>query len=204
MSTIHLFHGTTFEAVQDIIENGFDCVGNSVWSCSDNDCVYFYQLDKFVESECIEDESLEEQIYRCELRANEQGQIANAVLSDPYDLTCVIHLEIDTENFPTWEDNIMEDDSCPYAGESGAVCIESRILNELISERKVRMKVIKYEFIVKMSLAYITGLKDNPYFQDKFSTLSYSERAFVYALIKSDFYCEELLTPERINEIIYY
>ncbi|MBO5435898.1 hypothetical protein J6A31_08900 [bacterium] len=110
-----LYHGTNFEAAQDIIKNGF-CSKNLIWSCSDENMTYLVH-DK----------------HECALNfAIEAGQIAAAHNGSNSTSVAVFRITLD-------EDEVLPDISCPNMDD--CYQIDSSDLNELIENKKATLEL---------------------------------------------------------------
>lgn len=163
MSTIHLFHGTSGNITEKILSYGFGRDKNGrtkelVWNCADDSVTYFYDIRRVVESECIEDYELEEQISFCSERANENARITAALERNPMDHTVVFEIIVNEDDV---KDFISPDCSCPNMDQ--AVTIEDEIINKLIKDGKIKIIIHEYDFIPKLALLYIAGLGNNEY-----------------------------------------
>lgn len=181
-----LFHGTTKSAFVQISNYGFNS-NSDIWNCSNPHMTYFYEFEKFCESECLE--VTDEYAYNLALsRANEQGQIQNAFKEIPDPETVVLEIHIPKE----WADEYLEPDmSARNMDSCGAVQMLTKDLNSLISRRDVTIYVHRYDFAVKCSLLYLTGLFDNEYAQPGFERLTRAEYTALQTLAKSGFFNDD-------------
>lgn len=148
-----LFHGTCEQGYQGIKEFGFN-PEDAVWTCSDLNCSYFWDLNYFEEKEGM----TEENVIR---RAFEQATVAAAKNDQRSSNLYVIRIVVDDE-----EIDVMEDNSCENM--YGAVCIRNEDL------AKVEMEVfVSDDYYPSLRLFYLSGIVNNRYFDVH---LSYVER----------------------------
>ena len=194
MGTFKLFHGTTFEGGQDIPRNGYDYgKGNSPWSCSDDARVYFYFPQTVLNRELgIDDEDATEDDWKeaeqkCLELANESAQIAQALLPNPQNRTCVLEFIFpDTPKFMhNVYDYIVDDESCENMVLSNS--IDASIINKMIKERKCEVVVHYFPFYPKLSLFYLSSLVDNSYFQEAFERMSKIDQVSLSMVGKMDY-----------------
>lgn len=194
-----LFHGTTLDAWNQIKRLGFASEnGTTCWNCSDDRFTYFYEYEKFCDCEGFEldDENSYETIIR---RANEQAQIQNAFLDMPDSYTRVIEIRI-PKIFV--EDFIETDDSCENMQHCGAVQIMSEDLNKLLQYPDVEVYAYDFEFCVKCSLLYISGISENRYAIKGLEQLPSYERSVLQALrstFNETFYDECISWPDIVQ-----
>lgn len=203
----YLYHGTTIEGMRNIICGCYD-PDETVWNCSSPGYMYAYDLEKWVECECYEDDKLEDQQKVCASRANESAQIANAIDLDPYSQTCVIEFGISDElyEFAVNEEYIGPDTSAENMAECGAVQVEACWLNKMIKLGRIDMRVFYYEFNRNLTPFYLSGLFENPYFEETLEKLPYEMYEAVKLLHNNNIFIEELLDPElqRIEDLYDY
>ena len=188
-NNIRLYHGTTHLGGENIPREGFQFMWPSNWNCSDEEQAYFYELKRFIECECLEDDSFTEQQYRILQRANESAQIQEAMLDQPMYYTYVLELIVPPEFAPF----IQEDDSCENMDE--AVQIGHDLINTLLKENfeGYALHVYRFDFCPKCAMLYISGLVDNPLFSAAFTS---QELVIINALHTSVAFCEELIDVE--------
>lgn len=163
-----MFHGTTFDGASKIPFFGFDSSHNKAWSCSDEEMVYFYNPVIILNSG--ETETEEEADNWCLERANEQGQIQNALLDEPFTTTCVLEFQFNDDVL-----NLFENDmSCD--GIFGASQIDLEEVNYIIRKRQCKIIAHYFQFYPKLSIFYLTGLKNNPYFTEAFENMKEIDR----------------------------
>ena len=203
----YLYHGTTIEGMRNIITGRYD-PDETVWSCSSPGYMYAYDLEKWVECEAYENEDLEDQMKECASRANEAAQIANAIDPDPYSQTCVIEFGISDElyEFVVNEEYIEPDTSVENMADYGAVQVDACWLNKMIKLGRIDMRVFYYEFNRNLTPFYISGLFENPYFEETLEKLPYEMYEAVKLLHNNNIFIEELLDPElqRIEDLYDY
>ena len=193
----YLYHGTTIEGMRNIIIGRYD-PDETVWGCSGFGYMYAYDLEKWVKCEGYENEDLEDQMNGCASRANEAAQIANAIDSDPYSQTCVIEFSISDElyEFAVNEEYIEPDNSVENMADYGAVQVDACWLNKMIKLGKLDMRIFYYEFNRNLTPFYISGLFENPYFEETLEKLPCEMYEAVKLLHDNSIFIEELLDPE--------
>lgn len=199
-----LYHGCIKSAVEPIThgEYGLEYGNNKIvhpWTCADGDSIFFYDKHLMKMEECgYDDDSQDEYAYQyCLQHCNEQAQIQNACLPHPFDTTCVLEVTFLGDEYQTWKDICVLDDSCPNM--PSAVCMWADTFNQLVEDGKVSFKVHEYDFYSKMSLAYLAPLISNSLFNQ--SCLSENEIKWCETLSSSGFYFEELY---ELNEVRCY
>lgn len=185
---IRLYHGTTHSGGVQIPSFGFSDEIYTVWNCSYDCKVYFYELERYAKVNGYEDESFKLKQSACIHSANEAGQIQEAFLSNPGKFTYVLEFILP----PEIKEYMEEDDSCESMSNYGAVQVDIDILNELIKQDKCTINAYQFDFAPKCSLAYICGLLDNPYCSDAFDNFTQTEIDIMEALRKSNVLLEEL------------
>ena len=152
--TFKMYHGTTIQAAVDIMKNGFK-TDTSNWNVSDPDMVYFVNPIKVQEDANEEEESwITSESMRL---ANEEGQIANALLPYSLPVTCVLEFIFENGNdYYCFED----DNSCE--GMYFASQIELDEINRMIKDKKVKIIPYYFLFYSKLSLFYLINLQNNP------------------------------------------
>lgn len=193
----YLYHGTTIEGMRNIICGHFD-PDETVWNCSGFGYMYAYNLEKWIEAEGYEDADLEDQMKACASRANESAQIANAIDPDPYSQTCVIEFGISDElyEFAVNEEYIGPDNSVENMADCGAVQVDACWLNKMIKLGRLDMRVFYYEFNRNLTSFYLSGLFENPYFEETLEKLPNEMYEAVKLLHNNHIFIEELLDPE--------
>ena len=193
----YLYHGTTIEGMRNIICGHYD-PDKTVWSCSSPDHMYAYDLEKWIECECYEDEELEDQMNECASRANEAAQIANAIDPDPYSQTCVIEFGISDElyEFAVNEEYIGPDNSAENMANCGAIQVDACWFNKMIKLGRIDMRVFYYEFNRNLIPFYLSGLFDNPYFKETLERLPDEMYEAIKLLYNNNIFVEELFAPE--------
>lgn len=183
---IRLYHGTTSVGKDVILKTGFAEEMNTIWNCSEYDKAYFYEFDRFVKAEGIDDEDYDfkDIQYRILLRTNESGQIQEATLNKPGTSTYVFEILLP----PEAKDFIEEDDSCDRASETGAVQMDVNIINSFIEQGKCTINIYSFDFFPKMAYFYIANLIDNEYTQDYFDDLSKAEYSAINAIRGAETY----------------
>ena len=193
----YLYHGTTIEGMRNIIIGRYD-PEETVWGCSSPGHMYAYDLEKWIEAEGYENEDFEDQQNGCASRANEAAQIANAIDPDPYSQTCIIEFGISDElhEFAVNEEYIGPDNSAENMADCGAVQVDACWLNKMIKLGRIDMRVFYYEFNRSLTPFYLSGLFDNPYFEETLEKLPYEMYEAVKLLHNNSIFIEELLDPE--------
>lgn len=165
----YLFHGTTVNAMEEIIKGNYN-PDYTIWNCSDDCYMYVWEQTELCETEDWDDSEFPND--GCIERANESAQIANAILDKPFNATVVIQFEIPNNLFNELikEETLKKDDSCENT--YGKMQIRSTKINRLIKEKKIGITVYYFPFYVKLSLFYLTSLVDNPYITDTFECMN--------------------------------
>lgn len=195
-----LYHGCVKSAVEPITHGEYGEYDNIIhpWVCADGDFIFFHDKELMKQAECgYDDDSQDEIAYQyCLERCNEQAQIQNACLPHPYDVTCVLEITFHGDEFESWEDLCVLDDSCPNM--PTAVNMWADTFNELVEDGKVSFKVHEFEFFPKLSLLYLQPLVDNRFFNKK--VLNDNElRACETLNMNGGVYIEELRMPEEVQ-----
>ena len=198
----YLYHGTTIEGMRNIICGRYD-PDETVWNCSGFGYMYAYDLEKWAECEGYTsdeygDVDLDSSQKACASRANESAQIANAISLDPYSQTCVIEFGISDElyEFAVNEEYIEPDTSVENMADYGAVQVEAGWLNKMIKLGRIDMRVFYYEFNRNLTPFYLSGLFENPYFEETLEKLPCEMYEAVKLLHDNNIFIEELLDPE--------
>lgn len=184
-NNIRLCHGTTSVGKDDILhKRGFRDDMGSIWSCSEYDKAYFYELKRFAKCEGKEDESLENIQYELLLRANENAQIQEAILKNPGTMTYVIEFVLP----PEANQFIEDDDSCDNMINYGSVQMDTIAINHFIRTGNCCINVYHFNFFPKMAYFYIAGLINNEFAQVYFEGLGKEEACAIEAINKADTY----------------
>lgn len=193
----YLYHGTTIEGMRNIICGRYD-PDETVWNCSGFGYMYAYDLKKWIEAEGYENEDFEDQQNGCASRANESAQIANAIDPNPYSQTCVIEFGISDElyEFAVNEEYIEPDNSAENMADCGSVQVEACWLNKMIKLGRLDMRIFYYEFNRNLTPFYLSGLFENPYFEETLEKLPNEMYEAVKLLHNNHIFIEELLDPE--------
>lgn len=122
------YHGTSAEAAEKILVDGFGCNEETVWNCSDNGSTYFWAhaVDR------IEGEGVS--------RAFESGLVTAAMRGSLDKRVIVFELDIPDEFVGNW---VLEDHSCE--GMAGAWVVSSNWLNARLNESAVTLRVFVRE-----------------------------------------------------------
>ena len=189
-----MFHGTTFDGAKKIPIEGFNPWKGKAWNCSDEEMVYFYNPVTILNSG--ETETKEEADNWCLERANEQGQIQNALLDEPFTTTCVLEFQFNDDVLDLFENDM----SCD--GMFGASQIDLEEVNHIIRKRQCKIIAHYFQFYPKLSIFYLTGLKENPYFTETFENMKEIDRiALEIACSNGDTYeiCEAIVYQDEIE-----
>ena len=200
----YLYHGTTIEACNEILSGNYN-PDETVWNCSDDCYMYVWEQNKLTEAECWDEFDLVSG--GCIKRANESAQIANAILPRPYDETVVIQFSVPDYLFDRLmnEGYLDYDDSCKNMSDSGAMMLRSAVINDLIKAHKeIGITVYYMPFYPKMSLFYLVGLVDNPYFEETLEKLNQPDYDGLQILSKMDTCSiwEDIIYVEPIHQEI--
>ena len=188
-----MFHGTTFDGAKKIPIEGFNPWKGKAWSCSDEEMVYFYNPVTILNSG--EAETEEEADNWCLERANEQGQIQNALLDEPSTFTCVLEFQFNDDVLDLFENDM----SCD--GMFGASQIDLEEVNYIIRKRQCKIVVHYFQFYPRLSIFYLTGLKENPYFIETFENMKEIDRIALEIACSGDTYeiCEAIIYQDEIE-----
>lgn len=195
-----LYHGCIKSAVEPITHGEYGDYNDIVhpWTCSYGDSIFFHDKELMKMAECgYDDESQDEFAYQyCLEHCNEQAQIQNACLPHPFDVTCVLEVTFHGDEFETWEDICIPDDSCPNM--PTAVCMWADTFNKMVEDGKVSFKVHEFEFFPKLALIYLQPLMNNSLFNKE--VLNNNElRACETLNANGGIYIEELNMPEEVQ-----
>ena len=196
-----LYHGTTVEAKEEIIQGCYN-PESTIWSCSNPGFMYVYGKDELCEVEgWDEDCTTQEQEDNCARRANESAQIANAILPNPEDKTCVIEFRIPNElyNWAKENDTISPDCSSENMEDYGALQVDAYWLNQHIKSGEIKMWVWTFEFNPRLALFYLSGLFQNEYFEETLEKLPPLMYDTVKAIADAGIFLEDLLNPECLE-----
>ena len=97
------------------------------------------------------------------------------------------------------------DDSCENMSDSGAMMLRSAVINDLIKAHKeIGITVYYMPFYPKLSLFYLVGLVDNPYFEETLEKLNQSDYDGLQILSKMDTSAiwEDIIYVEPIHQEI--
>ena len=183
----YLFHGTTLEGCNEIFAGNYN-PEKTVWNCSDDYYMYVWEQNKLAEVDGWDE--FDRISGGCIERANESAQIANAILPNPYNQTAVIQFSIPDYLFNQLMDEgyLDYDDSCENMYDSGAMKIRSAVINDLIkAHEEIGIRVYYLPFYPKLSLFYLVGLFNNPYFQETLEKLPDEDYRALELLTHMDF-----------------
>lgn len=183
----YLFHGTTIEACNEILAGNYN-PEKTVWNCSSDLYMYVWEQNKLAEVDGWDE--FDRISGGCIERANESAQIANAILPNPYNQTAVIQFSIPDYLFNQLMDEgyLDYDDSCENMYDSGAMMLRSTVINDLIkAHEEIGIRVYYLPFYPKLSLFYLVGLFNNPYFQETLEKLPDEDYRALELLTHMDF-----------------
>lgn len=158
--------------------------------------VYFYNPVTILNFR--EAETEEEANNWCLQRANEQGQIQNALLDEPSTFTCVLEFQFNDDVLDLFENDM----SCD--GMFGASQIDLEEVNYIIRKRQCKIVAHYFQFYPRLSIFYLTGLKENPYFTETFENMKEIDRiALEIACSNGDTYeiCEAIVYQDEIESL---
>lgn len=196
-----LYHGTTIKAMEEIVQGRYD-PESTIWSCSNPGFMYAYGKDELCEAEgWDEDCTTREQEENCTRRANESAQIANAILPEPEDKTCVIEFGIPDKlyNWAKENDVISPDCSSENMEDYGALQVDACWLNQHIKSGEIKMRVWAFEFNPCLAPFYLSGLFQNNYFEETLEKLSPLMYDAIKAIANTEIFLEDLLDPECLE-----
>ena len=196
-----LYHGTTIKAMEEIVQGRYD-PESTIWSCSNPGFMYVYGKDELCEAEgWDEDCTAREQEENCTRRANESAQIANAILPEPEDKTCVIEFGIPDELYNWAKENevISPDCSSENMEDYGALQVDACWLNEHIKSGEIKMRVWVFKFNPYLTPFYLSGLFQNEYFEETLEKLPPLMYDAVKAIADAGIFLEDLLDPECLG-----
>ena len=196
-----LYHGTTIKAMEEIVQGRYD-PESTIWSCSNPGFMYVYGKDELCEAEgWDEDCTTQEQEENCARRANESAQIANAILPEPEDKTCVIEFQISDEMYEWAKENdiVFPDCSNENMVDYGALQVDAWWLNEHIKSGEIKMWVWYFEFNPYLTPFYISGLFQNEYFEETLEKLPGMMYDAVKAIADAGIFLEDLLDVECLD-----
>ena len=180
------YHGTTYEAMKEIIKGNYE-PDRTIWDCSDDAKLYAWDRDWLAGLECWDIDCTSGEIdTNCAFRANENGQITNALKKEPDRFTYVVEFSMEDELYEEMkgDERIEADKSSPNM--DGAVQIEAFALNKYIKEGKVNIRIFQFTFCRKLALFYLVNLIDNEYFTEALERLEDGEHQVLMALSKAD------------------
>lgn len=138
------YHGTSAEAAEKILTDGFGCNEETIWSCSDSDSTYFWKHAV----DGVEGEGSP--------RAFESGLIAAAMRGSADKRVVVLELDIPDEFVGDW---VLEDCSCE--GMAGAWEANNGWLNARLNEGTVFLRVLVQElYRPDFRWFYLTGVAE--------------------------------------------
>ena len=175
-----VYHGTSAEAAERILVDGFGCNEETVWNCSDNGSTYFWAhaVDR------IEGEGVS--------RAFESGLVTAAMRGSLDKRVIVFELDIPDEFVGNW---VLEDHSCE--GMAGAWVVSSNWLNARLNESAVTLRVFVREiYRPDFRWFYLTGAAE------ELLNLTDEEAASLHLakrLSNDGILCSELFEETRLN-----
>lgn len=177
----HIFHGTSFENAQSILESGFHSQDkNMLWDVSDSDSTYFWNPKNMIKhGEC---DNMEDAINRCIQMAIESAQVSAALTKSRADSVIVLEYAI--------PDSKIEDDDSGNNME-----LACKVSDDIINNKKP-VAMYAADFSVSFSGLYLIGLLNNEY-MDLYSHLEPHEIKMLEALYSKEIYMpEEMMYPE--------
>lgn len=198
-----LYHGCIESAIESII-NGEYGVEKSTpivhpWLCAKGKEIFFYDKELIKGDEGIDEEDDDNAVEYCIERCNEQAQVQNACLPQPFGVTCVLEVTFyynkNGDSINSWKDICVEDSSCECM--STSICMDAKSFNSLVKEGKVAFKVHKYEFFPKLALCYIASIIENPLFNK--GCLSREELKACKVIMDTGIYLEEIYEANQVD-----
>lgn len=186
-----LYHGTSANSAHSIVEHGF-CAESTVWTCSNTNETYFYDMESLADTECLETDT-EDAKHFAIIRALESAQLTAAIKGDKNSALYVFEIIIEDEDIEVWED-----DSCENMESFSCYC-----LNEDLNGVPYKLYECKNGYIPSLRPFYInTAAKTyiNDVYMDEY------EQKAVDLLAKVDTSCifesliEQLYTYELVHE----
>lgn len=177
---IILVHGTAANP-DTILKEGFDNI-EGFWNCSEFNQVYFYEYKKFCKAEGydLDEKDTLDILIR---RANEQGQIQNAIQETPENFTSVFEFHFPEE----FKKEIKPDDSCALMASYGSVQVNMATINKYMKQGKCKVIVHKFPFYIKCSLLYLSSMLNNPYAETGLEKLPQYEKEVLETFAKEEF-----------------
>lgn len=184
-----MYHGTTFKNAKNILENGFKSTDHN-WIPSVDDMVYFMNPTSIENNEDCNSEYAESEAMRI---ANEEGQIANALIDNPIPITTVLEIQVPDDYMDCFEN----DNSCPNMSNADQVNLND--INMILKDTRTVIVPHYFEFYPKISLFYLVSLIDNKY-MDLRSKLNEMDYQALVILAKNEVpYIEEIFEVEELS-----
>ncbi|MGL5716398.1 MAG: hypothetical protein ACRCXX_13780 [Cetobacterium sp.] len=145
-----LFHGTSFRDTISILKEGFKN-NERVWQDSEEEYIYFFELDRMKEVEYLE--SKKEASQACIRRALEAAQITSALKKNYDPIICAVEVIIDEEyvhpdsSGDHLRENLMHD--------AGAVQVN---IKDLIKHGEIVKVFVSEDYHPSISGLYIQGI----------------------------------------------
>lgn len=161
-----VYHGTTWEAYQNILKEGFN-TGNKIWVCSDDFCTYAYERERYKMEHSIDDDEYSDLTNRIVSDCFESAAIAAAYNNVLDNRLIVIELDV--------PDNIVLEDESVYDDINGnrVMTTAVQIDNDELTNDMIKRVFISEYYAPSLRLIYVKFLLDgHPYFNtDTFSQL---------------------------------
>lgn len=180
------FHGTTIKSFKNMVSSNFATKTDYIWTCSDDEYLYLWDLKKVHELENNNDKSeLEYSVIRTIEQAFENAKIAGAISNARENELVVIEFSID-------ESLIEDDESCENM--SGA----SRINIDDIDVKNIKnVYIAENGYLPSMRLLYVVGLLDNQYFNDE--NFLQVELDMIKNLSEQNIYFDEMFETDYVK-----
>lgn len=175
-----LFHGTSATAGERIKKYGFGGDNSKVWTCSNLEHVYFYDVDKMDGDDV---QSKKEDGFR---QAVDSARITSALNHINKDYLYIFEIHVDDDIY----DSYFMDDLSAQNMENVAVCIDRKTLNILLLQDKITIYIHKVPYLWNMGLIYLSSISSNDLLNK--NNLSYIENWFLNQIEYIDLYVDEL------------
>ena len=180
------FHGTTIKSFKNMVSGNFATKADYIWTCSDDEFLYLWDLKKHHKLESGNDKNeLEYSIERIIQQAFESAKIASAISNAKENELVVIEFSID--------ESLIEDDvSCENLSEASRINIDDidvkNIKNVYIAENG---------YLPSMRRLYVMGLIDNQYFNDE--NFLQVELDMIRNLSEQNIYLDEMFETDYVK-----
>lgn len=182
MTTHKLYHGTTKEAYDSIMQHGFNATAQiMVWNNSQDNMVYFWDADRLAEMNGNEDDNEDHKRHAAIIKALESATIAAALYSTA-DQIYVIECTIDDTAVTT-----LQPDQSGKMEDSGAMQIHWTEV-----QRSHITAVYVAPFSQRCALLYLTGLVDRDDDIDLYRHLQTFEIDILRTLAKANTWIDDL------------